>query len=158
MIQGSDLTWSKSLPKAREKGKNTSVWPDLECVDFCRVSHESNLWVKYRVVRHPLVAMTWRPNHWTKLDKWGLGWKLDTWRYICIQLFARPFVSHLSLGHILLKDQILRWLIFSFSWKDNFQLWLNVVLCSNCALKSIMFEGGIFWRQIIFLEFDSWQF
>ena len=81
MIQGSDLTWSKSLPKAREKGKNTSVWPDLECVDFCRVSHESNLWVKYRVVRHPLVAMTWRPNHWTKLDKWGLGWKLDTWRW-----------------------------------------------------------------------------
>ena len=36
--------------------------------------------LKYRV-RHLLVRRSWRPNHWTKLDKWGLGWKLDTWRW-----------------------------------------------------------------------------
>ena len=50
--------------------------------------------MKYRI-RHLLVLRSWHPNHWAKLDKRGLGIKLDTWRWTWC-LFQVDLCSTLS--------------------------------------------------------------
>ena len=96
-------TWMNAvgfLWKKSTCSKNTVSWQQSIKLNATDSYSKSNYLYNWRCKKYQfqylLVRRSWHPNHWAKLDKRGLGIKLDTWRWtwclfqvdLCSTLFA----------------------------------------------------------------------